>query len=160
MLAARENSDALKQWKRMGGDAALASYAHLGDGELTGVPDAHWEFLQNRLLDYHELDDCFCVHASAHPTTSLPEQTAMWLHWESFQTPMGIIAPHESGKTMICGHTPQKNGLPAHHGHIICIDTYIHGGGWLTCLDLDTNDAWQANQQGETRRFEVRCNGG
>ncbi len=155
MLQARECEEDLENWKSMGGQATLDSYSHLGPGELVDVPGGHWDFLQHGLLDYYEQETCFCVHAAVHPDTPLHQQQGMWLHWGNFDTPMGIAAPHQSGKTMICGHASQKNGLPANHGHIICIDTYAHGGGWLTCLDLDTHEAWQANQQGDTRQIGI-----
>jgi serine/threonine protein phosphatase 1 len=37
------------------------------------------------------------------------------------------------------------------NGNAICIDTWAHGEGWLTCLDVASGRYWQANQQGETR---------
>jgi serine/threonine protein phosphatase 1 len=52
---------------------------------------------------------------------------------------------------MICGHTSQKSGLPLNLGHTVCIDTFAHGGGWLTCLDVRTGLYWQANQNGGLR---------
>jgi serine/threonine protein phosphatase 1 len=36
-------------------------------------------------------------------------------------------------------------------GHLICIDTYCFGGGWLTALDVHTLEAWQTNKHGELR---------
>jgi serine/threonine protein phosphatase 1 len=53
---------------------------------------------------------------------------------------------------MICGHTAQKTGKPLNLGHSICIDTWVYGAGWLTCLDVDTGEYWQARQSGEHRR--------
>jgi serine/threonine protein phosphatase 1 len=52
---------------------------------------------------------------------------------------------------MICGHTSQKSGRPLNLGHAVCIDTWVYGRGWLTCLDVQTGKLWQANQAGETR---------
>jgi serine/threonine protein phosphatase 1 len=52
---------------------------------------------------------------------------------------------------MVCGHTAQKSGLPRDHGHAVCIDTWVYGKGWLTCLDVATGEFWQANQRGQTR---------
>ena len=73
------------------------------------------------------------------------------LYWERFDDP----APHESGKFMVCGHTSQKSGLPARNGNAICIDTWACGGGWLTCLNVETGELWQANEAGETRRLDT-----
>ena len=69
------------------------------------------------------------------------------LRWESF----GLPAPHESGRVMVCGHTSQKSGRSRNVGHAICIDTYAHGGGWLTCLDTGSGRVWQANERGAQR---------
>jgi serine/threonine protein phosphatase 1 len=70
------------------------------------------------------------------------------LYWEKFDHP----PPHESGKIMVCGHTPQASGRPLDIGHAICIDTQAYKpSGWLTCLDVASGRYWQANQQGETR---------
>ena len=37
-------------------------------------------------------------------------------------------------------------------GHLVCIDTYSHGGGRLTALDVKTGEVWQAKQSREIRR--------
>ena len=52
---------------------------------------------------------------------------------------------------MVCGHTPQRSGLPRSIGHAACIDTHACRKGWLTCLDVGSGRWWQANQQGQTR---------
>ena len=76
------------------------------------------------------------------------QETANTAWWEQFKDP----EPHESGKIMVCGHTAQKSGRPCSVGHAVCIDTWAHGRGWLTCLDVGSGMYWQANQQGETRK--------
>jgi serine/threonine protein phosphatase 1 len=53
---------------------------------------------------------------------------------------------------MVCGHTAQKSGWPLTVGHAVCIDTWVYGAsGWLTCLNVDTGEVWQARESGETR---------
>jgi serine/threonine protein phosphatase 1 len=148
MLRAREGDEALREWLSCGGDAALASYSHLGDeGRLVDVPEAHWEFLEQQTRGWFETDTHFFVHANAYPDCGLDEQPDFMLYWE----PFGHLSPHQSGKVMVCGHTPQKNGRPRSVGHAVCIDTWAYGKGWLTCLDVTTGRYWQANQRGETR---------
>jgi serine/threonine protein phosphatase 1 len=61
--------------------------------------------------------------------------------------------PHESGKTVIVGHTSQKNGEILDLGHVKCIDTFCCGGGWLTALDVHTHEVWQADREGKMRRL-------
>jgi serine/threonine protein phosphatase 1 len=147
MLQARQSEDDLHSWLGVGGDATLASYSPLGDaGRLLDVPNSHWQFLEEDLCPWFETDTHFFVHANAYPDCSLAEQPDFMLYWESFDKPR----PHESGKIMVCGHTPQKSGEPRNIGHAVCIDTWAYGRGWLTCLDVGSGTYWQANQRGET----------
>jgi serine/threonine protein phosphatase 1 len=148
MLRAREGKDALKQWLEVGGDATLASYSPFGDaGRFADVPDAHWQFLEEGTRPWFETQGHFFVHANAYPECPLDEQPDFMLYWEAFNDP----PPHQSGKVMVCGHTPQKSGRPLSIGHAVCIDTWACGRGWLTSLDVATGRYWQANQRGETR---------
>src|SRR4051794_8114191 len=135
-------------WLGMGGIATLDSY---GPGrDLSLIPDEHFEFLDG-CLDCHETDGHIFVHANYYDhLPMMDEQPALMLRWESLRdtTP----GPHVSGKTVIVGHTSQKSGEILDLGHLVCIDTYCHGGGWLTALDVDTVQVWQANRNGRMRR--------
>ncbi|MCE9547897.1 MAG: serine/threonine protein phosphatase [Planctomycetia bacterium] len=148
MLRARDGDEHLDAWLACGGDVALASYGRPGrPGQLSDVPDAHWNFMEHFCRDWFEDRTHFFVHANALPDMPLSEQPKYMLFWESFNEP----PPHESGKIMVCGHTPQRSGEPKNLGHAVCIDTWVYGQGWLTCLDTATGEYWQANQQGEVR---------
>jgi serine/threonine protein phosphatase 1 len=148
MLEARADKEAMRDWLANGGDTTLASYSHVGDaGQLVDVPDVHWTFLEYGTRPYFETETHFFVHANAYPDLHLKDQPEFMLYWE----PLYQSRPHESGKTMICGHTAQKSGVPKNLGHAICIDTWVYGAGWLTALDVATGDYWQANQKGESR---------
>jgi serine/threonine protein phosphatase 1 len=130
----------------MGGVATLDSY---GPGrDLSLIPDEHFEFLEG-CLDYYETDTHIFVHANYFPDLPMDEQPVGMLRWESLRgmTP----GPHESGKTVIAGHTSQKGGEILDLGHVQCIDTYCCGGGWLTALEVRTGEVWQANRRGEVR---------
>lgn len=146
MLAARESSGDRREWLLCGGDAALASY---GIRDLHEIPRAHWTFLATRLRSHFVGERHFFVHANASADVPFDEQPDQMLYWEFFRDP----PPHESGLTMVCGHTPQEAGLPLDIGHAVCIDTGACERGWLTCLDVDSGTCWQANEAGETRRF-------
>ena len=148
MLNARDGDREFQIWLDVGGDATLASYASNSGGNLSDIPDSHWEFLEYETRAWHEIDTHFFVHANAYPDWPLVDQPDSMLYWEQFGHP----AAHESGKTMVCGHTSQKSGVPLSVGHAVCIDTWACGRGWLTCLDVNSGRYWQANQQGETRR--------
>jgi serine/threonine protein phosphatase 1 len=148
MLAARLSKQEESAWRYRGGKETLISYSksHRA-GKLQDVPDEHWDFIENICVDWHETDKHFFVHANAHPHLPLSEQPDQMLFWEKFGNPI----PHCSGKTMICGHTSQKSGLPVNRGHAICIDTRVYSKGWLTCLDVTCGKLWQANQAGNVR---------
>ncbi len=145
MLAARE-CQGVADWLSVGGRETLASYGE--PIRVENVPAEHWQFLEADCRDYFELDDCFFVHGNVDPQLPLEEQSPLVLHWEKCHDPQ----PHISGKTMICGHTAQKSGLPLNMGHAICLDTWVYDpAGWLTCLNVDSGEYWQANERGQTR---------
>jgi serine/threonine protein phosphatase 1 len=132
----------------MGGSATLDSY---GAGRrLELIPDEHYDF-HERCLDYYETETHIFLHANYLPDVPMDQQQDRMLRWESLRamTP----GPHESGKTVVAGHTSQKSGEPFGLDYLICIDTYCYGGGWLTALDVTTGEMWQANQKGQLRQF-------
>jgi serine/threonine protein phosphatase 1 len=135
-------------WIGMGGLATLASYG--ADHDLNLIPDEHYQFLES-CLDYYETDTHIFVHANYYQDTPMDEQPVGMLRWESIRdmTP----GAHESGKTVIVGHTSQKNGEILDLGHVKCIDTYCYGDGWLTALDVQTDEVWQADREGNMRRL-------
>jgi serine/threonine protein phosphatase 1 len=148
MLQAKSDPEKMADWLANGGDTTLASYSVLGGaGSLVDVPEGHWGFLEHACVDWYETDLHFFVHANAYPDMTLDEQPEYMLFWEQFDDPL----PHQSGKIMVCGHTPQRSGRPKNLGHAICIDTWAHGQGWLTCLDVGTGRYWQANERAEKR---------
>ena len=147
MLAADKSDRHFEEWISCGGDTALKSYGSLvRTGRLGDVPKSHWDFIQS-CRPFHETKTHFFVHANAYPEIPLIDQPDYMLYWEKFDDP----PPHESGRIMVCGHTPQRDGIPRSIGHAICIDTCVHGGGWLTAFDVKTGQYWQANESGETR---------
>jgi serine/threonine protein phosphatase 1 len=56
-----------------------------------------------------------------------------------------------SGKRAIVGHSSHKSGEVLDVGHLVCIDTYCYGGGWLTAMDVDTDEIWQVDRLGRSR---------
>jgi serine/threonine protein phosphatase 1 len=153
MVQARESKESFRAWQGCGGIFTLASYSPIDDGgQLVDVPDSHWEFLENGTVAWYQTDSHFFVHANAYPDCPLEEQPEFMLYWEEFNNPPA----HQSGKVMICGHTPQESGKPLNLGHAICIDTWACKNGWLTCLDVGSGMYWQANQRGKTRHNRLR----
>ncbi len=143
MLGARNDRSELVEWLSHGGDTTLKSY---GCRTFADIPESHWNFIEHT-VPFHEAERDFFVHANAYPDLALTEQPDEMLYWEFFDSP----APHQSGRRMICGHSAQRSGQPLDAGHAVCIDTWAHGGGWLTCLETATDQYWQANQKGDLR---------
>ena len=135
----------LRMWLSVGGTQALASYG--GSATLRDVSPEHWNFLEYNLLDYYETDSHIFVHATVLCGFEMDEQPDYALYWEF----LGDAMRHQSGKTVICGHTSQKSGVPKVVPGAICIDTFAHGNGWLTCLDVQVGKYWQVNLRGERR---------
>ena len=137
----------LPNWLALGGVQTLQSYG----GNFDGVPVEHWEFLKIGLINHHETATEIFVHGGVWPDYPVADQDERVLLWARFYDQ----APHFSGKRIICGHTNQKSGLPNNIGHALCIDTRAHGGGWLTCLHVESGQIFQANQRGETRLLHL-----
>lgn len=151
LLSAKENPLQFHTFLRVGGDRTLESYRNADfDDEFPDlVPYEHWEFFEDKLLPYYEIDSHFFVHANAYPEIPLDEQPEFMLYWEKWNDP----PKHESGKIMVCGHTSQKTGVPLFNGNAACIDTRAFGGGWLSCLHVESGKIWQANEDCETREL-------
>lgn len=147
LLEARAGKYPIEWLLDMGGAATLDSY---GPGRDPGlVPDEHCAFLR-RCLDFHETDAHIFTHANYLSDVPMAEQSVAMLRWESLRD--SVPGPHRSGKTVIVGHTSQKTGEVLDLDYLKCIDTYCHGGGWLTALDVSTEEIWQVDRAGEIRR--------
>lgn len=90
------------------------------------------------------------VHGNYYPDLPMNEQPVNMLRWESLRT--ATPGPHESGKTVIVGHTSHRSGEILDLGYLKCIDTRCYGGGWLTAMDVRTGEVWQADQWGVMRQ--------
>ena len=149
MLSARTAYDSVDFWLAVGGHATLASYSASGrSGRIQDIPERHWEFLESACVDWYEQGPHFFVHGCVDPDLPLDAQPSTMLHWENVNE---WTQPHQSGKTMVCGHSEQRSGWPLVLEHAICLDTCAYSGGWLTCLDVGSGRVWQASQYGETR---------
>lgn len=134
-------------WLRYGGLETLESYGFNGD--LDFLPPEHQTFLDS-LGDFYRSEDFFFTHAAYDPELDLEEQEVEMLRWYSLTD--GVPPQHCSGLTAVVGHTANRDGEILDLGHLICLDTYCYGGGWLTAMDMNTRQLWQANEQGELRQ--------
>jgi serine/threonine protein phosphatase 1 len=153
MLDSRDQPANQKMWLSVGGLQTLGSYGTSAGraGKIADVPEEHWAFLANGLLPYYETEEYIFVHAGVNYNDPLDEQDDGSLYWEFLRDEMR----HHSGKTVICGHTSQKDGEVKVIPGAVCIDTYAHGGGWLTCLDAVSGRYWQVNFLGKPREGRV-----
>ncbi|MEM9643935.1 MAG: hypothetical protein AAF989_02980, partial [Planctomycetota bacterium] len=130
-----------------GGRATLASYG----GTLSRMPESHLRFFQD-LRSHYETAEHIFVHAGytpGEPMSKVTDADAYWNHL-SFPPPL----PHQSGKTVFVGHTPQSHGNVLDLGHVICLDTYCFGGGYLTAMDVNSRDVIQVDRHGHQRRHQ------
>ena len=140
------NGKAPYDWYEVGGLQALESYGP--ERSLEAIPGQHIAFLEH-CLDFHETETHIFVHANYYPDIPMDEQCVAMLRWESLKsfTP----GPHDSGKRVIVGHSSQKSGEILDLGHLVCLDTFCHGGGWLTAMEVRTDRVWQADRDGRMR---------
>ena len=171
-----DNRDSLRLWLGFGGDATLESY-RLGREklppltnadvpfrkwlwkleesrtELRRFPVPHLEFLR-ACSSYHETRTHLFVHANCRPDVAPAEESEQNLRWEVVDARW--TKPHQSGKILVVGHTAQKDGKILDLGYLVCIDTYCHGKGWLTALDVDSGQYWQADLEGRMAKRPAR----
>jgi serine/threonine protein phosphatase 1 len=133
-------------WLHCGGTQTMDSYLD-ADGK-PNVPPAHIEYIRT-WGDYWEAGNHFFVHGAYSPDLPLSGQRWNVWRWHSLRT--SIPEPHISGKIAVVGHSSQKTGEILDVGHLICIDTYCYGGGWLTALEPATGRVWQADRAGPMR---------
>jgi serine/threonine protein phosphatase 1 len=148
MVEVRQGGDR-RMWLYCGGRETLMSYGHdIEDLTYDRIPEQHWRFLEQECRDWYETDTHLFVHACVYPELPMADQDSWVMHWQKLTGPI----VHCSGKTLICGHTRQLDGLPLNLDSTVCIDTGVYDpDGWLTCLHVESGRYWQANQRGETR---------
>jgi serine/threonine protein phosphatase 1 len=145
LLDAVENPHVIGPWLACGGDTTVRSY----DGQLRNIPPEHLDFIR-RGKRYYETPTHFFVHANYAADVSLDEQPDYLLFWEHLH--LHLPPPHENGKIAIVGHTSQKSAQILDLGHVICLDTFCYGGGWLTAMDVASGQVWQADRHGRMRK--------
>jgi serine/threonine protein phosphatase 1 len=148
LLDAVEGKISLQDWLIHGGAETLDSY---GPGAaLAEVPPEHLDYVCS-WRDFHEAENHFFAHGNYLAEKPLNKQPWEEMRWRSLQ--FFMPGPHMSGKIAVVGHTSNKRGQVVNHGHIVCIDTYCHGGEWLTALEPATGKLWQTN---DTRAGKVQ----
>jgi serine/threonine protein phosphatase 1 len=150
MLDCVDDEMFLQDWLIHGGSETLDSY---GKGWTPDrLPEEHLDFLRS-WSDYYETPSHFYAHGNYLADKSLSQQPWHEVRWDSLRD--RVPKMHCSGKTAVLGHTSNKQGEILNLGYLVCIDTYAHGGGWLTALEPETGKVWQANIHGEFREGKL-----
>jgi serine/threonine protein phosphatase 1 len=151
ILDAREDALKANVWQSYGGFEALISYhAEYNQKWAKVIPNSHWEFFK-RTERYFETEGHIFVHACLDGEADMDDQPDWLLYWE----PVDRLKPHKSGKSIVCGHSPQRSGQILDLGFALCIDTGAVNGGWLTCLDVSSGEWWQSNEKRQTRMGSI-----
>jgi len=146
---AMDEEVALINWAINGGIETLKSFPKLE--YIEDIPTKYWDFIE-QCKNYHETNDHIFVHAGLKPNIDIGDQAEEDLLWIRFNE----LKPHKSQKILVCGHTPdRKKYKPRTKKGAICIDTYVYGEGYLTCLDMETGTYVQANEEGKTREGKI-----
>lgn len=137
-------------WCKFGGGKTLQSYRA---DNVRQIPGSHMLFIKD-CLDYYETNDFIFVHAGCNPDIPLSDNSGTTLRWNKLD--QATFKPHRSGKTVVCGHTVQKQILDL--GYICCIDTGcgIWAGGRLTAIDLLSGKVWQAGLKSKRATIKQR----
>ena len=147
MEEARLCAEAYQFWTMNGGDQTLNSF----ECSIGAIPESYWEFIKSCKL-FHETENHIFVHAGLEPSLPPEEQQSDITCWLRFRD----LKPHVSNKTIICGHTPQRGNMPGILPHAVCIDTYaFNHKGYLTCLDIESGEYWQANNKRITHKSMI-----
>jgi serine/threonine protein phosphatase 1 len=118
-------------WMGNGGAETMDSYPP-GKGWIERVPDGHWQFLKDTVLEFWRGPYLF-VHAGILPKGvrwNYDEDPRLWIR-EEFLNYQGDL-----GVRVVFGHTPQRSGRPLVTANKIGIDTGVAFGGPLTAVGL------------------------
>jgi serine/threonine protein phosphatase 1 len=153
LLDALRDVTALRRWLALGAADTLRSYGWVSGGPCRAladwIPKHHREFLAG-CRPYFETRGHLFLHAGYVPELPLSEQPGLALRWRV--TDAATAVPHCSGKVAVVGHTPQASGEVLDLGFLVCIDTNCVRGAWLTALETDTGQIWQADRAGRLRQ--------
>lgn len=145
MLHALDSRSDFQFWLNCGGDSALDSYGSSSSMDL--IPPAHIRFLKS-CVPYFETKTHVFVHANYQPEVSLADLDEQMLRWKSLRD---CVPPerHCSGKVVVVSHTPHDEIFD--HGNLVCLDTNVCDGGWLSAMDIASGQAWQTDGRGKLR---------
>ncbi|MDO4896987.1 MAG: metallophosphoesterase family protein [Moraxella sp.] len=146
MLSGLKYKDDFDFWLRVGGDKTLNSFNLMPmRSECWHLPFKYVSFLKDT-QDYYETDEFIFCHASIYSHLPMDKQDDYALRWRKLED---NHVGHVSGKTVICGHSEQRDGQVLFQNGIICIDTWAYGDGCLTALEVNGKKIYQADNRGD-----------
>lgn len=146
MLKPNEHKRKKKDWLQLGGIQTLMSYGRIRSAEE--IPLEHLKFLAKCPL-YYETEEAIFAHAGYMPQLPMNRQPRSALLYTRLA--IQVPPPHISGKKAYVGHSAQRNGEILDFGHIVCIDTCLYGGGWLTAMEIRSGRVLQVDAAGVVR---------
>ncbi len=141
MLDGRKDQHASDRFLSSGGDTTMLSY---GSKCLKNIPNTHWEFLES-CHDLYTTGAFAFTHANFCWYTPFSQQQSTILRRTGVDEME--ICNHESGKTVIVGHSAGDSVRD--FGTCVCIDTGCGFGGLLTAYKPTTKKQWQVTEMGE-----------
>jgi serine/threonine protein phosphatase 1 len=140
--------EALRVWRRNGGDEAMASYG-IPDALIDGgigidilnalvarVPETHIAFL-NAMIDHVAIGDYWFVHAGIKPGVALDQQRSAHLRWIR-----GEFLDHTHPHPAIVVHGHTITTTVDEQPNRIGIDTGAYSSGRLTAIGLQGTERW------------------
>lgn len=138
----------LADWLELGGRQTLASYGMLTT-RISQILPEHLEFMRQTQL-FHETDAFIFAHAAYVPQLAMEDQPKEALLYHRLR--VSVPEPHFSGKKVFVGHSAQRSGEILDCGHLVCVDTCLYGGGWLTAMEVQSGETLQIDAGGRFRK--------
>lgn len=146
LLQAFHGLQDLRFWLKYGGVQTLQSFGLTPDLHgLLGIPDDYVRWLKSA-QDYYETDEFIFSHATPYPHQEMALQGEAGWRWRKLEKaadPYDGQHCHFSQKTLVCGHSEQRDGRVYQALGVICLDTFAYGGGFLSALEVGSLMVWQ-----------------
>jgi serine/threonine protein phosphatase 1 len=118
LLNALESRTEYRYWLKLGGQQTLRSYSPYSL-DLDVIPADHIRLIRG-CRDFFETETHIFVHANYDPERPVNRTSGTKQRWEHIDSKSQ--QPHDSGKVVVIGHTPQAGGEILDLGFLVCID--------------------------------------
>ncbi|MDO4550673.1 MAG: metallophosphoesterase [Planctomycetia bacterium] len=149
MFGGDKHQQIKKMWLSVGGRQTLMSY---GVSDASEIILQHLQFLAECKV-YYETEHAIFAHAGYvydRPMSQQPREPILKTRLSKY-----VPQPHISGKKVYVGHSAQRSGEILDLGHILCLDTCLYGGGWLTALEVQSGEIFQVDAGGMLKKSSI-----